>query len=203
MSDIEQRGILQEEPDEERPGDEEGEEDVEGRGLPPIVKLLILIGAAAVLGVGAFFLTKQVVLPMVKGTQAEKVVESVGDIFTPDEGEDQGDEQEPRRKKKKEGPPIAYPIENIAVNTAGSLGRRFARFDLVVITTSEETVSEMQAKDYQIRDALITFFSSRTVAELSTREFLVDAKDQVRDLINRVVTTQPVDSVFFTTFLIQ
>jgi flagellar basal body-associated protein FliL len=194
MSEIEERGVPIEEPEEEQPESEEEEEEVkESRPLPPFVKLLILLAAALVLAAGAFFVTKKVVLPRVtKSSVGEKMTEVKQKL------------QKPKKKKKeKKGPVIRHPIMGITANTAGSLGRRFITLDLMVETTSEESQQEMVEKEYQIRDALIFYFGGRSVQEISTRQFMVTARDTVRGIINSVLESEPVDTVFFTTFLIQ
>ena len=193
MSEIEERGIPIEEPEGEPEPEPEEEEPKESRPLPPFVKLIILLVAAAVLAAGAFFVTQKVVLPRVKKSP-------VGESLT----EVKQKLQKPKKKKKeKKGPVIRHPIQGITANTAGSLGRRFVTLDLMVETTSEESQKEMVEKEYQIRDALIYYFGGRSVQEISTREFMVVARDTVRALINSVLESEPVDTVFFTTFLIQ
>ncbi|UCH09895.1 MAG: flagellar basal body-associated FliL family protein [Fidelibacterota bacterium] len=193
MSEIEERGIPIEEPEE---GPEPEEEEVkESKPLPPFVKLIILIVSALVLAAGAFFVTQKVVLPRVKKSPVgESLTEVKQKLQKP---------KKKKEKKKKKGPVIRHPIMGITANTAGSLGRRFVTLDLMVETTSEESQQEMVEKEYQIRDALIYYFGGRTVQEISTRQFMVTARDTVRSLINSVLESEPVDTVFFTTFLIQ
>lgn len=192
MSEIEDRGAPGEEPEE---GDEAEEEAVEKESQPqsPLVKILILGVSVLLLVGGAYFLTTRIILPRLPNT-------AVGETMT---GVKEKMKKPKKEKEKKKGPVIRHPITGITANTAGSLGRRFVAFDLEVQTTYEDAVEEMVEKDSEIRNALIFYFSGRTVREIATREFQVAARDTVRSLINGVVEGEPVDTVFFTTFLIQ
>lgn len=169
-----------------------------GRGsqpLPPFVKLIILLAGVLVLVAGAYFLTQRVILPQVRGISVvEKMTEVKQRLQKP---------KKKTEKKKKKGPVIKHPITGITANIGGSRGRTFVAMDIIVETTSEESRDEMVDKEYQIRDALIFYFRGRTLREIATREFLITARDTVRGIINSIIESEPVDTVFFTTFLIQ
>jgi flagellar basal body-associated protein FliL len=215
VSEIEERGIPIEGADEEPEEELEDEEVQESKPLPPFVKLIILVATVIVLAAGAYFLTKKVILPQVSRSEAGEKISEVkqrlqqpkredGDI---DEGEDKGkgkgERKKSRKKKAKRGEVIRHEIKGITANTAGSMGRRFVVMDLIVETTSEDSKKEMADLDYQIRDALIFYFGGRTIQEIATREFVSTARDTIRSMINSIIESEPVDTVFFTTFLIQ
>ena len=167
----------------------------ESRPLPPFVKLIILLAGVLVLVAGAYFLTQRVILPQVRGISVvEKMTEVKQRLQKP---------KKKTEKKKKKGPVIKHPITGITANIGDSRGRRFVAMDIIVETTSEESRDEMVDKEYQIRDALIFYFRGRTLSEIATREFLITARDTVRGIINSIIESEPVDTVFFTTFLIQ
>lgn len=167
----------------------------ESRPLPPFVKLIILLAGVLVLVAGAYFLTQRVILPQVRGISVvEKMTEVKQRLQKP---------EKKTEKKKKKGPVIKHPIAGITANIGDSRGRTFVAMDIIVETTSEESRDEMVDKEYQIRDALIFYFRGRTLKEIATREFLITARDTVRGMINLIIESEPVDTVFFTTFLIQ
>ncbi len=167
----------------------------ESRPLPPFVKLIILLAGVLVLVAGAYFLTQRVILPQVRGISVvEKMTEVKQRLQKP---------KKETEKKKKKGPVIKYPITGITANIGDPRQRTFVAMDIIVETTSEESRDEMVDKDYQIRDALIFYFRGRTLSEIATREFLITARDTVRGIINSIIESEPVDTVFFTTFLIQ
>lgn len=162
----------------------------------PIGKWVAIVFMLVLLGLGAYVLTERVIVPKLTG-QGE-----VGDKMRAM----RDNVQEAREKKKKTGklgPVIPHPISGITANTAGSRGRRFVTFDLIVETRVEDARDEMVTKEYQIRDALITYFGGRSVGELATRQFMTAAKDTIQVLINRLLETGEIDTVYFTKFLIQ
>ena len=190
MSEFDEPGTPVDEPE---PTPDEDDEEQESKPLPAVVKLLVLLVGVVALAGGAYLLTTQVILPRVtQSPVGEKMTEVKQKL------------QKPKKKKeKKKGPVIKHPIMGITANTAGSLGRRFIAFDLMVETTSEDAQQEMKDKEYQIRDALIFYFGGRTVREIATRDFQFIARDTVRSIINGVLEGEKVDTVFFTSFLIQ
>lgn len=177
----------------------------ESKPLPPFVKLIILVAGVLILAAGAFFLTQKVVLPQVKKIHVmEKITEVKQKLKKPKREEDISDiSKEKKKKKKKKGPVIKHPITGITANIAGGRGRTFVALDIMIEATSEESRDEMIDKEYQIRDALIFYFRGRTLREIATREFQLSARDTVRSIINSIIESEPVDTVFFTTFLIQ
>ncbi|MFC1618650.1 flagellar basal body-associated protein FliL [Candidatus Neomarinimicrobiota bacterium] len=217
MNEIEERGIPIEGADEEPEEieDVEDEEVQESKPLPPFVKLLILLASVIVLAAGAYFLTKKVILPQVsRSAVGDKITEVKQRLQQPkredegideavDEGKGKEARKKSRKKKAKKGEVLRHEIKGITANTAGSMGRRFVVMDLLVETTSEESKKQMGEVEYQIRDALIYYFSGRTVSEIATRDFQHTARDTIRSMINSIIDSEPVDTVFFTTFLIQ
>lgn len=201
MSEIEDRGVPLEEA-EDRAVKEPGP-------LPPFVKLIILVGGVLILAAGAYFLTQKVILPQMKvilpqikkSPVAEKITEVKQKLQKPKREEDVSKEE--KKKKKKRGPVIKHPITGITANIAGGRGRTFVALDIMVEATSEDSRDEMIDREYQIRDALIFYFRGRTLGEIATREFQLSARDTVRSIINSIIESEPVDTVFFTTFLIQ
>ncbi len=174
----------------------------ESKPLPPFVKLIILVAGVLILAAGAFFLTQKVVLPQVKKIHVmEKITEVKQKLQKPKREEDISKEK--KTKKKKKGPVIKHPIAGITANIFGGRGRTFVAVDIMVEATSEESRDEMVDKEYQIRDALIFYFRGRTLREIATREFQLSARDTVRSIINSIIESEPVDTIFFTTFLIQ
>ena len=163
----------------------------------PVGKWVAIVFSLLLLALGAYMLTERVIVPTLtrKGSEVGDKMRAMRDNV-----------QEARKDKKKaakKGPVIPHPIMGITANTAGSRGRRFVTFDLIVETRVEDARDEMITKEYQIRDALITYFGGRSVSELATRQFMTAAKDTVQALINRLLETGNIDTVYFTKFLIQ
>ncbi len=172
-------------------------DDEQNRPSIPIGKWVAIIFTLILLGLGAYMLTERVIVPKLtrRGSEVGDKMRAMRDNV-----------QEARKEKKKaakKGPVIPHPIKGVTANTAGSRGRRFVTFDLIVETRIEDARDEMVTKEYQIRDALITFFGGRSVGELATRQFMTAAKDTVQALINGLLETGEIDTVYFTKFLIQ
>jgi len=168
----------------------------EGKRSLPIVKLAVIVVAVILLGLVAFIVTQRVIVPKLTGL--DKVGEKVRDMR-----ENVQKAREEKKKAAKLGPVIAHSISGITANTAGSRGRRFVTFDMILETRVEDARDEMVTKDYQIRDAMINYFGGRTVNELATRQFMAAAKDTVKLLINGMLETGDIDTMYFTKFLIQ
>jgi flagellar basal body-associated protein FliL len=162
----------------------------------PIGKWVAIVFTLVLLGLGAYMLTERVIVPKLTGRG------DVGDKMRAIRDNVQ-EAREAKKKAGKIGPVIPHPIKGITANTAGSRGRRFVTFDLIVETRVEDARDEMVAKEYQIRDAMITYFGGRSVGELATRQFMTAAKDTVQALINELLETGEIDTVYFTKFLIQ
>lgn len=184
MSEFEDRGTSIEH-------EEEFDEESSAKGgLPPIVKLLLLVVVVAGLGVGAFFLATKIIVP--------KITDS-----------GYGDQIAERRRlkaiekaEKALGPLVAHQINDITANLAGGRGRQFVNLG-IIIELRESSLQDAIDKDYMIRDALLNYFSGRTLAEMSQRNFQASVKDTLRGMINAVLDGSPVDSVYFTNILIQ
>ena len=162
----------------------------------PVGKWAAIIFVLILLGLGAFILTQRVIVPMLTGRdEVGEKVRSMRDNVQ--------EAREEKKKAAKKGPVIPHPIKGMTANTAGSRGRRFVTFDLTLETRVEDARDEMVTKEYQIRDALISYFGGRSVGELATRQFMAAAKDTVQRLINGLLETGEIDTVYFTKFLIQ
>ncbi|KZE33896.1 flagellar FliL protein [Crenobacter luteus] len=111
----------------------------------------------------------------------------------------------PVKKKKKDGPPIFQKLDTFVVNLAGNTGA------MLQIEMQAELVDEDAKKrftDYmpKVRSALILLLSSKSAEELATPDGKVKLKAQVKKIINESMDAgdeEPVDSVLFTSFIIQ
>jgi len=179
MSEFEERGIPLEGPDEDF--------DDEGKGVPPFAKWAGLLLVIIALGVGAYFVTAKVIMPRLAGSAvSEKVLEVKQKLNRP--------------KKKKRGPVTPYPIQGVTVNLAG---RGFLIFDVIVEVSYEGVEEELEEKQYKIQDALIQQFSGSNRQELLNEGYLTEARGNIQVILNALLESGPVDTVYFTKFLIQ
>lgn len=155
-----------------------------GSKLLIIVVVLLVVVLAAVGGVATYLLTHKA--EPAGGAHGEKAPEV-------------------KPKKKHEGPPIFEKLETFVVNLAGS-GSSMLQVEMQAELDDEK--SSQKFKDYtpKIRSAVILLLSSKTANELATPEGKVRLRAQIKKIINESMDAgeeQPVESVLFTSFIIQ
>lgn len=189
MSEIDDRGIPVEDPDEEEEEhEEEGDEGSEG-GFSPILKLLLLVVLLGGLVTGAYFVTQKLIIPKLSSSET---VQDVKKRLN----------QPKKEKPKKKGPVIRHQLLGITANLAGPR-RNLVSFDLMMEIYSEDAQEELIDKEFQIRDALLIYFRARSLQEISTRQFLVTVRDTLKRMLNSTLEGDPVDTVYFTKFIVQ
>jgi len=180
------------------PEGEESEEEAPKKGrLIPI--LMIVIGLAGGAAAGLLF-----VGPTVFGGPAEAAAESSDeeasdDHSAPSEGQE-GDESESGAAPADGN---LHTIANIIVNPAGSGGNRFLLVDLSLALSDDAEATELEARDVELRDALLALFGSQTVQQLTDiaqREVL---KTDIRSLITGLLSHGEVEGIYFPRFVIQ
>ncbi len=190
MSEIEDRGTSIQDPDGE--GAEEEAAESGGKGLGIIVKLLLILVVFGGLGFGAYLLTQKLIIPMLSSSETVQAVKER--LNRP--------KAEKKKKVKDRGDPIRHSVEGIVANLSGSR-RSIVAFDLLLEVYSEEAKEELTDKDFQIRDAMLIYFGSRTMQEVATRQFLVTVRDTIKKMLNGFLEDAPIDTVYFTKFIFQ
>ncbi len=179
------------------------------------IKLIIIVAAIAVLvGAGGFFLGK-----MLSGG-GETAVE---DTKTEDAANPEGTEQKDGEQKseKQEGvaesegsentdSPGLMVLEKFTVNLNDPFGRRYAEILINLKIEKKSTVSKIQAHELllpQIRDEIFMIISSKSYPELNSVSGKITLKEEimirVNELIKESLGVEPVQDVFFGTFIIQ
>ena len=96
-----------------------------------------------------------------------------------------------------------YVVKDLIVNPAGTNGLRFLLTTIGLEVTSEETVKELQKRDVQIHDAIISILTSMTLPELDDTGSRDSLKVAIRSRINKDLSTGSVLNVYFSKFIIQ
>ncbi|UTH74349.1 flagellar basal body-associated FliL family protein [Chromobacterium sp. IIBBL 290-4] len=154
-----------------------------GNKLMLIVIILLVLVLAAVGGLAVYMFTSMHKAP--GGAQTEEVKE--------------------KPKKKKEGPPVFEKMDTFVVNLAGNDGS-LLQVDMQAELSDEEAKKKFTDYAPKIRSAVILLLSSKSAAEISTADGKVKLKAQVKQIINEAMDAgedPPVDSVLFTSFIIQ
>lgn len=193
--------------------DEEIQSGNQGGGLGGM-KLIIIIAVIAVLvGAGGFFLGK-----MLSGggdapekPKTEDVAESKGT----DQQEGQQKEEKPEAGSESGGTensdaPGLMVLEKFTVNLNDPFGRRYAEILINLKIEKKSTLSKIQEHELllpQIRDEIFMIISSKSYPELNSVSGKITLKEEimirVNELINESLAEEPVQDVFFGTFIIQ
>lgn len=140
-----------------------------------IVSSLIMVGAA-------YAVVSFVLKPMIHPTQASVTAEA---------------EAEP------EGKGEIVRFENIIVNPSGTMGSRYLSTTVGLEVMDEESRDAVRDAEPMIKDALITYLSSRTIEELTDpgeRELM---RETIRQRVNPVIAPQQVRAIYFLDFVLQ
>lgn len=93
------------------------------------------------------------------------------------------------------------PLETFLVNVAGSRGRKLLKINMELEVDGEEVQGEIEKLKPKIRDIIIITLSSKTYAEISTREGKESMRDEIRDQVNLFLTKGEIKRVYFTEFI--
>lgn len=160
------------------------------KGSVLVTALVALAGVAAGAGAGVF-----VIGPMMGPDSGADSADSGGGGHGGDGGGGHGADSG--------GDAALYAIDNLVVNPAGSQGTRFLVVGLAVRLTNGSTSSALQARDPEIRDALLGLLASKTVDELSDQGARDSLKAQVKSAVEAVIGKGTVASILIPQFVLQ
>ena len=98
-----------------------------------------------------------------------------------------------------EGP---FQIENLVLNPAGSGASRFLIATLV-LEADEDARTELESRDAEARDLLLTVLSSMTVEELTDISRRNVIRETLRSALNDMLAREGVHRIFLPQFVIQ
>jgi flagellar FliL protein len=108
-------------------------------------------------------------------------------------------------KKKAEKPPVGAmrALDTFIANLADEDGKRYlkATFQLEFFDANEP--EHFAAREPQVRDLLLTLFTSKTFAEIRTPEGKAVLRDEIINRVNRILRKDVVKAVYFTEFIVQ
>ncbi len=109
--------------------------------------------------------------------------------------------KEVKKEKKKEE--ILCSLEPFIVNLMDNAGRRYLKVKMDLIVSSKETEEEIKKKDPDIRDVIIMTLSGKTFSDVAGIEGKMRLKKEIKENLNKVLTSGKVLKVYFTEFVIQ
>jgi len=143
-------------------------------------KLVVIGGAVLVLGGGAGAAWKLGVLPHGAKTEAATT--------------------EPKEEKAAASGAIV-PLDPFIANLADEDGKRYLKATLQVEFFSAHEPDDF--KTPQVRDLLITLFSSKQFSEIRTPEGKAVLREEIINRLNRALHKDVVKQVYFTEFIVQ
>lgn len=156
-------------------------------GKPTLFILLAVINMAVVIGVGAMLYLGQ------KKKASEPGIEDVI------KGEHETVAEE---KKSKDFIGKLVPLETFLVNVSGSRGRKLVKINMELEVTNAEVQEEVEKIKPKIRDYIIIIASSKTFAEISTKEGKNALREEIKSQINLFLTKGQISKVYFTEFIL-
>ena len=93
------------------------------------------------------------------------------------------------------------PLETFLVNLSGSNGTKLAKVNMELELNSDEVQSEIDKLKPKIRDIIIIILSSKTYAQVSSKEGKNELRNQIKDKVNLFLTKGQIKRVYFTEFI--
>jgi flagellar protein FliL len=103
----------------------------------------------------------------------------------------------------KDGPGALHALEPFIANLADEDGKRYLRTVLQVEFFDAKVPPEFTARLPQIRDLLLTLFTSKSFPEIRTPQGKALLREDVINRMNRVFQKDLVKAVYFTEFIVQ
>lgn len=121
-------------------------------------------------------------------------------IFRNNDSQNAGKEATATRREM--GP--TYDVGEFTLNLASpSNQRRFVRTEIVLETSGKKVVTELENRQPQIRDQLISLIRSRTAEDLSTKAGMEQLRFDILRSMNEFVSSGEVTNVFFIDLIVQ
>jgi flagellar FliL protein len=105
-------------------------------------------------------------------------------------------------EKSKEFIGKLVPLETFLVNISGSRGRKLVKINMELEVTNAEVQEEVEKIKPKIRDYIIIIVSSKTFAEISTKEGKNALREEIKNQINLFLTKGQINKVYFTEFIL-
>ncbi len=105
------------------------------------------------------------------------------------------------KKAGKAGP--IYSIEDVIVNPKNSFGKHFVNVTVALECENNKVVKELEKRDVQIRDFLISLLTERTIQEIDDAAEKDSLRSIIIDRVNEMLPDEGVEAVYFSNFIIQ
>ena len=155
-----------------------------GKGSKPTLFIILAaVNMAVIMGIGAMIWMDK------KKQEAEPGIEDVI------KGEKLAQEEE---AKSKDFIGKLIPLETFLVNLSGSRGRKLLKINMELEVDNEEVLAEIEQLKPKIRDIIIVILSSKSYAQVSTKEGKDILRGEIRDQVNLFITIGQIKRIYFT-----
>jgi flagellar FliL protein len=103
--------------------------------------------------------------------------------------------------KKERG--LIYKVSDITLNPKGTMGKRFAVFEVALEVKTQEDLDKLSPLHAYIVDRFITYLRTKTVRELADHEQLPVFKEDLKNIANEEIGEDLVMTAYFTRFVLE
>ncbi len=93
------------------------------------------------------------------------------------------------------------PLETFLVNLAGSRGRKLVKINMELEVSDDAAIEEIEKIKPKIRDYIIMIVSSKSFAEVETKEGKDELRSEIQNQVNLFLTRGKIQRVYFTEFI--
>lgn len=178
--------------------DEENETEAAPKrgGKKMIVAVVLVVGALAGGGAGAFF-AGPLLADMILGP-----ADAAGAAHADSTDAAHGEEDDGHGGGHAAGA-ANYLVENLVLNPAGSNGTRFLMASVALDLAEAEASGQLESRDAQVRDALLTVLGHKTVEELTDVTARDSLKVELKSAVAELFPEGTVTGIYLPQFVIQ
>ncbi|MCF6149315.1 MAG: hypothetical protein E3K37_11740 [Candidatus Kuenenia sp.] len=100
--------------------------------------------------------------------------------------------------------PVIVPIDTVVVNLSGSNLRRYLKAKVILEVRDEEIRGKLETRTIQVKDRLISIFSSKTIDDIDSVEGREHLKREIKDSVDVILSAEKaVLQVYFEEFVVQ
>ncbi len=97
-----------------------------------------------------------------------------------------------------------FKISNITINPKGSLGRRFAVFEVALEYHTPELANELTTMEPIIMDRFIKYLRTKTVLELTQEDEMEKIRKKMKEIVNKTLKKEnAITNIFFTRYVLE
>lgn len=110
-------------------------------------------------------------------------------------------EQEPESKPTQIGQ--VFTLDNLTINPKGSMGRRFAVFEIVLEFDKPELSATLGTLKPIIMDRYLTYLRTKTVLDLSRPAEMDSIRSHLKQIVNELLNSEEITNLYFTRFVLE